>query len=149
MFGATQVSKAQFLDKARQAREERKGIKDKERAVIKIQALTRRFLCRCRLQKEIRQEVDEFLETTQKSSVKPYALSIFRIARKMLVVFQMSPDKGRFEKLCRCILNSMENENEPKVWFVSLAISKDLTLLWIKQIKDILWYCCEFLKMLK
>ncbi|OWK15363.1 UBE3B [Cervus elaphus hippelaphus] len=55
----------------------------------------------------------------------------------------------RFEKLCRCILSSMEAENEPKVWYVSLALSKDLTLLWIKQIKDILWYCCEFLEQLK
>lgn len=32
---------------------------------------------------------------------------------------------------------------------MSLALSKDLTLLWIKQIKDILWFCCEFLKQLK
>lgn len=36
-----------------------------------------------------------------------------------------------------------------QVWYVSLALSKDLTLLWIKQIKDILWFCCEFLKQLK
>lgn len=54
MFGATQVSKAQFLDKARQAREERNRHKERERAAIKIQALIRRFLCRCRLQHEIR-----------------------------------------------------------------------------------------------
>ncbi|KAM4809996.1 ubiquitin-protein ligase E3B [Rhinophrynus dorsalis] len=149
MFGATQISKAQFLDKARQAREERKGLKERERAAIKIQALIRRFLCRCRVQREIRQEVDEFLENTENGSVKPNALSIFRISRKLLLIFQMQQDRLRFEKLCRCILNSMECENEPKVWFVSLALSKDLTLLWIKQIKDILWFCCEFLKMLK
>ncbi|OCT98166.1 ubiquitin-protein ligase E3B [Xenopus laevis] len=149
MFGAAQVSKDQFLDKARQAREERKGLKEKERAAIKIQALIRRFLCRCRLQKEIRQEVDDFLENTEKGSVKANALSIFRISRKLLIVFQISQDRVRFEKLCRCILNSMESDNEPKVWFVSLALSKDLTLLWIKQIKDILWHCCEFLKQLK
>ncbi|MBZ3872697.1 Ubiquitin-protein ligase E3B [Sciurus carolinensis] len=43
----------------------------------------------------------------------------------------------------------MDAENEPKVWYVSLSLSKDLTLLWIKQIKDILWYCCEFLEQLK
>ncbi|OCU01677.1 hypothetical protein XELAEV_18007471mg [Xenopus laevis] len=149
MFGATQVSKADFLDKARQAREERKGLKERERAAIKIQALIRRFLCRCRLQKEIRQEVDDFLENTEKGLVKANALSIFRISRKQLIIFQISQDRVRFEKLCRCILNSMESDNEPKVWFVSLALSKDLTLLWIKQIKYILWYCCEFLKQLK
>ncbi|XP_056384821.1 ubiquitin-protein ligase E3B [Hyla sarda] len=149
MFGATQISKAQFLDKARQAREERKGHKEREKAAIKIQALIRRFLCRCRLQREIRREVDEFLEGAENGSMKITALSIFRIARKLLLMFRTRQDKVRFEKLCRCILNSMECENEPKVWFVSLALSKDLTLLWIKQIKDILWLCCEFLKMLK
>lgn len=54
MFTATQTSKTQFLDKARQAREERKGYKEKERAAILMQALVRRFLCRCALQKQIR-----------------------------------------------------------------------------------------------
>ncbi|KAM4709251.1 ubiquitin-protein ligase E3B isoform 1-T2 [Discoglossus pictus] len=149
MFGANQASKAQFLDRARQAREERKGLKERERAAIKIQSLIRRFLCRCRLQKEIRQEVDEFLDAAEGGSIKPNALSIFRIARKLLIIYRIQNDRVRFEKLCRCILNSMECENEPKVWFVSLALSKDLTLLWIKQIKDILWHCCELLKMLK
>lgn len=149
MFGATQVSKAQFLDKARQAREERNRHKERERAAIKIQALIRRFLCRCRLQHEIRREVDDFLEGTENGSIKINALAVFRIARKLLIVFRIQEDKVRFEKLCRCILNSMECENEPKVWYVSLALSKDLTLLWIKQIKDVLWLCCEFLKMLK
>lgn len=54
MFSASQSSKAQFLDKARQAREERRELKERERAVVQIQALIRRFLCRCRLQREIR-----------------------------------------------------------------------------------------------
>lgn len=54
MFSVPQSSKSEFLDKARQAREERKGLKEKERAAIQIQALVRRFLCRCRLQKQLR-----------------------------------------------------------------------------------------------
>lgn len=54
MFTATQTSKTQFLDKARQAREERKGYKEKERAATLMQALVRKFLCRCALQKQIR-----------------------------------------------------------------------------------------------
>ncbi|TKS78756.1 Ubiquitin-protein ligase E3B [Collichthys lucidus] len=94
MFSVPQSSKSEFLDKARQAREERKGHKDKERAATNIQAL-------------------------------------------------------RFEKLCRAILASMEVENEPKVWYVSLALSKDLTIPWLKQIKDVLWTCCQRLKNLK
>lgn len=36
-----------------------------------------------------------------------------------------------------------------QVWYVSLALSKELTLLWIQQVKDVLWICCEFLKLLK
>lgn len=80
----------------------------------------------------------------------------------------------RFEKLCRAILASMEVENEPKVsshtfniflnvifvnvtvltfgpqvWYVSLALSKDLTIPWLKQVKDVLWTCCQLLKNLK
>ncbi|KAM6340582.1 ubiquitin-protein ligase E3B isoform 4-T13 [Alca torda] len=149
MFSASQSSKAQFLDKARQAREERRELKERERAAVQIQALIRRFLCRCRLQREIRREVEDFFGANESGSSKRSALSIFRIARKLLFVFNHKEDKERFEKLCRCILNSMDVENEPKVWYVSLALSKDLTLLWIKQIKDILWFCCEFLKQLK
>uniref|UniRef100_A0A8C2Y919 Ubiquitin-protein ligase E3B n=1 Tax=Coturnix japonica TaxID=93934 RepID=A0A8C2Y919_COTJA len=147
MFSASQSSKAQFLDKARQAREERRELKERERAAVQIQALVRRFLCRCHLQKEIR--LEDFFEATESGASKRSALSVFRIARKLLFVFNHKEDKERFEKLCRCILNSMDVENEPKVWYVSLALSKDLTLLWIKQIKDILWFCCEFLKQLK
>ncbi|KAM6052554.1 ubiquitin-protein ligase E3B isoform 2-T8 [Chlamydotis macqueenii] len=149
MFSASQSSKAQFLDKARQAREERRELKERERAAVQIQALIRRFLCRCCLQREIRREVEDFFGANESGSNKRSALSVFRIARKLLFVFNQREDKERFEKLCRCILNSMDVENEPKVWYVSLALSKDLTLLWIKQIKDILWFCCEFLKQLK
>lgn len=36
-----------------------------------------------------------------------------------------------------------------QVWYVSLALSKDLTIPWLKQIKDVLWVSCEFLKKLK
>ncbi|CAG08531.1 unnamed protein product, partial [Tetraodon nigroviridis] len=55
----------------------------------------------------------------------------------------------RFEKLCRAILASMEVENEPKAWYVSLALSKDLTIPWLKQVKDVLWISCQQLKSLK
>uniref|UniRef100_A0A6Q2ZPM2 HECT-type E3 ubiquitin transferase n=1 Tax=Esox lucius TaxID=8010 RepID=A0A6Q2ZPM2_ESOLU len=111
MFSATQSSKSEFLDKARQAREERKGYKERERAATLIQALVRRFLCRCRLQKQIRKEVDDFFQDV--GTTKRNALSIFKIARKLLFIF-CQDDKMRFEKLCRSILGSMEVENEPK-----------------------------------
>ncbi|KAG7244042.1 hypothetical protein INR49_006203 [Caranx melampygus] len=148
MFSVPQSSKSEFLDKARQAREERKGQKEKERAAINIQALVRRFLCRCRLQKQIRKEVDDYFQASETGTSKRNALSIFKIARKLLFIFRQE-DKMRFEKLCRAILASMEVENEPKVWYVSLALSKDLTIPWLKQIKDVLWTCCQLLKNLK
>uniref|UniRef100_A0A8C1S9T0 Ubiquitin-protein ligase E3B n=1 Tax=Cyprinus carpio TaxID=7962 RepID=A0A8C1S9T0_CYPCA len=113
MFTATQMSKSQFLDKARIAREERKGHKEKERAATQIQALVRRFLCRCRLQREIRKEVDDFFAVSDAGSAKRNALSIFKVARKLLFILSKD-DKLRFEKLCRIILSSMDVENEPK-----------------------------------
>ncbi|KAG7274688.1 hypothetical protein CRUP_021129 [Coryphaenoides rupestris] len=148
MFSATQSSKSEFLDKARLAREERKGHKEKERSATQIQALIRRFLCRCRLQKQIRKDVDDYFQASESGTSKRNALSIFKIARKLLFVY-CPEDKLRFEKLCRAILTSMDVDNEPKVWYVSLALSKDLTIPWIKQIKDILWVCCQQLKKLK
>uniref|UniRef100_A0A665TSF4 Ubiquitin-protein ligase E3B n=1 Tax=Echeneis naucrates TaxID=173247 RepID=A0A665TSF4_ECHNA len=148
MFGVPQSSKSDFLDKARQAREERKGQKEKERAAIHIQALVRRFLCRCRLQKQIRKEVDDYFQASETGTSKRNALSLFKIARKLLFIYR-TEDKMRFEKICRAILASMEVENEPKVWYVSLALSKDLTIPWLKQIKDVLWTCCQLLKKLK
>ncbi|XP_045698199.1 ubiquitin-protein ligase E3B isoform X1 [Phyllostomus hastatus] len=149
MFTVSQTSRAWFIDRARQAREERLVQKERERAAVGIQAHVRSFLCRSRLQREIRKEIDEFFKADDSGSSKRSALCIFKIARKLLFLFRIKEDNERFEKLCRCILSSMDAENEPKVWYVSLALSKDLTLLWIKQIKDILWYCCEFLKQLK
>lgn len=121
MFSASQSSKAQFLDKARQAREERRELKERERAAVQIQALVRRFLCRCHLQKEIRcvgfcslclaliwrggfvttaciplfprREVEDFFGTAEPGASKRSALSVFRIARKLLFVFNHKEDK--------------------------------------------------------
>ncbi|XP_004709597.1 ubiquitin-protein ligase E3B [Echinops telfairi] len=149
MFTVSQTSKACFIDKARQAREERLVQKERERAAVEIQAHFRSFRCRSQLHRDIRREVDEFWGADDPGSAKRRALCVFKIARKLLFIFRMKEDNERFEKLCRYILSSMDAENEPKVWYVSLALSKDLTLLWIKQIKTILWYCCEFLRQFK
>ncbi|XP_021112967.1 ubiquitin-protein ligase E3B isoform X3 [Heterocephalus glaber] len=149
MFTVSQTSRAWFIDRTRQAREERLVQKERERAAVEIQAYVRSFLCRRQLHRDIRREIDEFLKGDDSGSNKGSALCIFKTTRKLLFLFRIKEDNERFEKLCRCILSSMDAENEPKVWYVSLALSKDLTLLWIKQIKSILWYCCEFLEQLK
>lgn len=62
MFTVSQTSRAWFIDRARQAREERLVQKERERAVVAIQAHVRSFLCRRRLQRDIRKEIDEFLK---------------------------------------------------------------------------------------
>lgn len=54
MFTVSQTSRAWFIDRARQAREERLVQKERERAAVEIQAHVRSFLCRRRLQREIR-----------------------------------------------------------------------------------------------
>ncbi|XP_021042431.1 ubiquitin-protein ligase E3B [Mus pahari] len=149
MFTVSQTSRAWFIDRARQAREERLVQKERERSAVTIQAIVRSFLCRRRLHRDIRKEIDEFFSADESGSSKRSALCIFKIARKLLFICKPTEDGERLEKLCRSILNSMDAENEPKVWYVSLALSKDLTLLWIKQIKSILWYCCELLGQLK
>ncbi|KAJ0067507.1 hypothetical protein NL108_007981, partial [Boleophthalmus pectinirostris] len=93
-------------------------------------------------------EIDDYFENSEATTSKRNALSIFKITRKLLFVYRQE-DKHRFEKLCRAILASMEVENESKVWYVSLALSKDLTIAWLKQIKDVLWTACVLLKKLK
>lgn len=149
MFTVSQTSRAWFIDRARQAREERLVQKERERSAVTVQALVRGFLCRRRLRRDLRREIDEFFNADESGSSKRSALCIFKIARKLLFICKTTEDQERLEKLCRSILSSMDAENEPKVWYVSLALSKDLTLLWIKQIKSILWYCCELLGQLK
>lgn len=54
MFTVSQTSRAWFLDRARQAREERLVQKERERAAVEIEAHVRSFLCRRRLQRETR-----------------------------------------------------------------------------------------------
>ncbi|ELK31454.1 Ubiquitin-protein ligase E3B [Myotis davidii] len=187
MFTVSQTSRAWFIDRARQAREERLVQKERERAAVGIQARVRSFLCRRRLQREIRVtpsasgpphksfliDYKEHLLDSDAYGVQggtgvpegkdgqglyPRELGAQQetehmgsehTSRRITDYDTTACEAERFEKLCRCILSSMDAENEPKVWYVSLALSKDLTLLWIKQIKDLLWHCCEFLEQLK
>ncbi|XP_032802934.2 ubiquitin-protein ligase E3B isoform X2 [Petromyzon marinus] len=152
MFGAgaqSQSTRAEFLDRARVAREERRGQRDRERAAIKIQALVRGFLCRRCIARRTRHEVDEFFSAQEASPAKKNALCLFKIGQKLLFIFNTAEDIKRFEKFCRHLLSSMEEDNDSKVWYVSLALSKDYMLRWIKQLKDVLSICCSYLKKLK
>ncbi|XP_020631796.1 ubiquitin-protein ligase E3B-like isoform X1 [Orbicella faveolata] len=62
---------------------------------------------------------------------------------------QLNHDEKRFESLSRFILSSMEAQNEPKLWYVSVVLSQDLLLLWLQQLKHLLLICCKLLRKLK
>lgn len=55
MFSKVETKKKnEFLDKAKQARDDRAAEKHRDDAAIQIQALVRRYLVRCRINREIR-----------------------------------------------------------------------------------------------
>ncbi|KAL3214022.1 hypothetical protein MRX96_035051 [Rhipicephalus microplus] len=54
-------------------------------------------------------------------------------------------DKERFERLCWYIIASMDAETLQES-YVSVALNKDYTVLWIQQLKGILGNCCGYLK---
>ncbi|XP_077995296.1 ubiquitin-protein ligase E3B-like [Glandiceps talaboti] len=148
--------KNDFLDKQKAAREERAHQKNKEDASIKIQALVRGYQARQRIRLKLTTQLDVIInEISQnnKSQATPSkfspALDFFLAVKGFLFVFNEKKDRERFEKLCRYIVACMEAEGEPKIWYVSLALSKDHVLLWIQQLKDILWQCCQYMKILK
>uniref|UniRef100_UPI00358E8020 ubiquitin-protein ligase E3B isoform X1 n=1 Tax=Myxine glutinosa TaxID=7769 RepID=UPI00358E8020 len=152
MFGGSghaQGSCAELLDKARVAREERRGQRDRERAAVHVQALVRGFLCRCHVTTTVRKEVDDLFSAIDGSPCRRSALVLFKVGRKLLFIFKPKEDAKRFDQFCRLILNTMEEENDSKVWYVSLALSKEYVLPWIRQLKEILWICCGYLKHLK
>ncbi|KAK9513092.1 hypothetical protein O3M35_001362 [Rhynocoris fuscipes] len=65
-----------------------------------------------------------------------------------MLVWKLERDKARFEKLCSYLVASVESDNV-KVSYVAVALNKEYSLCWIKQIKAILWRCCEYLDTLK
>ncbi|KAL9980647.1 hypothetical protein ACROYT_G009257 [Oculina patagonica] len=148
MFSSNDKKKnAEFVGKVQAARQQRAEEKEREKAAICIQAWVRRFLCIARLRNEIRNEFDRFIE--QSGAKKPPAIEVFHLVRKFLFIFQLKEDEKRFESLCRLILGSMDAQNEPKLWYVSVVLSQDLLLLWLQQLKHLLLICCKLLQKLK
>lgn len=48
----------------------------------------------------------------------------------------------------RYLVTSIELENV-KISYVGVALNKDYSIAWIKQVKQLLWICCEYLDTLK
>ena len=92
MFSASQSSKAQFLDKARQAREERRELKERE-PCSDLERWAWFVSADAHLPVFRRREVEDFFGATESGASKRSALSVFRIARKLLFVFNHKEDK--------------------------------------------------------
>ncbi|XP_070571587.1 ubiquitin-protein ligase E3B-like [Ptychodera flava] len=158
MFSKVDATKRnEFLDKQKEARNERANLKHRDDASIKIQAAARGFLARKRVRHLLTNQLDAIIEPgiinkDASGGVKPKfspAFDLYIAVKRFLFVFNEKKDKERFEKLCRYIVACMDAQGEPKVWYVSLALSKDYVLQWIQQLKFILWQCCRYMKTLK
>ncbi|XP_075746500.1 ubiquitin-protein ligase E3B-like isoform X1 [Rhipicephalus microplus] len=143
------ATKEQFLEQAKAARIERAQERRRDQAASVIQAVIRGFLLRQRLRKEFRQEFDSVLRDGDgedaNTPVATSALDVFYASRKFLFAFHPKLDKERFERLCWYIIASMDAETLQES-YVSVALNKDYTVLWIQQLKGILGNCCGYLK---
>lgn len=143
------ASKEQFLEQAKAARIERAHERRRDQAASAIQAVIRGFLVRQRLRTEFRREFDSVLRDGEGEEpnvpVATSALDVFRASRKFLFTFHPKVDKERFERLCRYIIASMDAETLQES-YVSVALNKEDTVLWIQQLKGILGNCCGYLK---
>ncbi|KAM7312031.1 ubiquitin-protein ligase E3B isoform X4 [Ixodes scapularis] len=145
------TSKEQFLEQAKAARIERAYERRRDQAATSIQASVRGFLARQRLRNEFRRRFDSVLGSGDVEDVKltsQSALEAFCAARTFLFIFHPEIDKERFERLCRCIIASMDADSIQES-YVSVALNKEYAVLWIQQLKNILWNCCIYLKDLK
>ncbi|XP_037514077.1 LOW QUALITY PROTEIN: ubiquitin-protein ligase E3B-like [Rhipicephalus sanguineus] len=143
------ATKEQFLEQAKAARIERAQERRRDQAASVIQAVIRGFLLRQRLRKEFRREFDSVLRDGEgedpDAPVATSALDVFLASRKFLFTFHPKVDKERFERLCRYIIASMDADTLQES-YVSVALNKEHTVLWIQQLKGILGNCCGYLK---
>ncbi|XP_030847957.1 ubiquitin-protein ligase E3B [Strongylocentrotus purpuratus] len=157
MFSQKDTSKkSELLDKAKSSRTERALLRKKEQSVVRIQSLVRSFICRRRYRRAMLQNVDKILQANPGIPDNPDAITHFFPAaevyiaiKRFLYIYDEKKDLKRFEKICRYLTASMESSKDAKVWYVSLALTKEYVLPWIQQLKQILWLCASQLKKLK
>ncbi|KAF6203973.1 hypothetical protein GE061_002311 [Apolygus lucorum] len=144
----TESQKSAFLEHTKAAREERALEKKKEQAATKIQAVIKGWLQRQKYSRILIDEFDaEMPADANPGEFKP-ALHYYKIINRFLTVWKLERDKARFEKLCGYLVSSIELENV-KLSYVGVALNKEYSIAWIKQVKQILWMCCEYLETLK
>ncbi|GIY67610.1 ubiquitin-protein ligase E3B [Caerostris darwini] len=150
MFEISSVStKDQFLEQAKAARLERALERKREQATLVIQAYTRSYFARKKLQHDTRKEFDEtILEFTEVNKLPP-SIDMYKVIRRlMFVIGEDSSDKERFEKICRYIIASIDTDSLKKS-YIAVAFNKELAVAWIHHLKTLLWQCCIYLKSLK
>ncbi|XP_022183812.2 ubiquitin-protein ligase E3B [Nilaparvata lugens] len=136
--------KGTFLEQTKAAREERAHEKRRDAAATLLQAHVRGWLGRIKFARRILKLFDEeFAEEVTVDTLKP-ALQRYKVICRLLLVYNKERDAARFEKICRYLVTSLESDS-PKLSYVGVALSKDLSLAWIKHIKEVLWQCCELL----
>ena len=150
-----------FLAEAKVAREARKADREREIAASKIQALIRGWLRRLKLEKEVKEKVDELTKSSDnvpsadsKDDQRPTALEVYNVAKSFLsfgVKNLLSGDQksagenlDRFERLCRIISGTLKEES-PKYSYIALAINKDKNKAraFIEHLKKLLRTCCQ------
>uniref|UniRef100_A0A0A9Y2C9 HECT-type E3 ubiquitin transferase n=2 Tax=Lygus hesperus TaxID=30085 RepID=A0A0A9Y2C9_LYGHE len=144
----TESQKSAFLEHTKAAREERALEKKKEEAATKIQAVIRGWLQRQKYSRILIEEFDAEMPTEAKPGEFKPALHYYKIINRFLTVWKLERDKARFEKLCGYLVASIELDNV-KLSYVGVALNKEHSISWIKQVKQILWMCCEYLETLK
>lgn len=153
MFGVTESQKDSFLEQTKAAREERAHEKKRENAAICIQSRIRGYIARRKYQRRILVEFDAIvveLKLDEGSPELATALEVYQVSSRFLTQFQLndSDHRDRLERLCRHLNASLESES-PKISCISLALNKNLSLSWIKHIKQLLWICCQVVETLK
>ncbi|KAF2900658.1 hypothetical protein ILUMI_05537 [Ignelater luminosus] len=151
MFNTTEDTKSSFLEQTKAAREERALEKRKEASVITIQANVRGWITRVKFVRGILNEFDEIIpevpEGDSKSVLKP-AIQIYYQVKRLLLIFNKTRDRDRFDRLCRYLIASLESDS-PKISYVGVALNKEHVMQWISHINDVLWKCCDYLEELK
>ncbi|KAK7473434.1 hypothetical protein BaRGS_00035310 [Batillaria attramentaria] len=134
--------KEQFLEQAKALREERASKQQRENAAIQIQALCRGFLARSRLKREIRSEIDKILRIPEDGEEQEHSALLFDVYCLCFQQWSCTAVAHKFMLV-------MDEQKDAKTCYASLAMTKTHVLLWIKQLKDILWRGCLYLKVLK
>lgn len=81
--------------------------------------------------------------------LKP-SIEVYTAACRFLSLFKEQSHRhtDRLERLCRYLLASLESES-PKLSYIGVALNKELSISWIRHIKQLLYKCCVCIEKLK